>query len=76
MHNTTLLVQIPQAVCDLQDDVTSKVLAEIRELDDLMEQLATLANCLKMVNTITLTSSTATHVQGQDSSTRLTPKTG
>jgi hypothetical protein len=44
MNDTTLLVQIPNAVCDLEDDVSCEILAKVCQLDNLMEQFTTLAN--------------------------------
>jgi hypothetical protein len=44
MDDTTLLVQIPDAVCDLEDDMSREILAKVCQLDNLMEQFATLAD--------------------------------
>jgi hypothetical protein len=45
MDDTGFLVQIPDALRDLDDDVPGEILAEIGELHDLMEEFATLADC-------------------------------
>lgn len=43
MHNTLLLVKVFQSLCHLQDDVSTQVLAEVRQADNLMEEFATRA---------------------------------
>ena len=40
MHHASDLVQVLQGPGNLDDDVPRKVLAEVREPDDLVEQLA------------------------------------
>ncbi len=42
MDDASFLVKVANALGDLKNDVTSKVFAEVRQFDDLMEQLATL----------------------------------
>lgn len=37
MNNTSLFVQIPDSIGDLQDDVSTERFAEVSEFDDLME---------------------------------------
>ena len=45
VDDTTLLMQVSDAMSDLKDDVTREVLAEVRQLDDLVEELAALHHC-------------------------------
>lgn len=40
MHDTLLLVQVPDALRHLEDDVARELLGEVGELDDLVEELA------------------------------------
>jgi hypothetical protein len=42
VDNTTLLMQMPDAMCNLKNDVTREILAEVGILDDLVEKLSTL----------------------------------
>ena len=43
MHNTGLLMSVQKCVCHLFDDVSGKVLAEVRKADNLVEEFATWA---------------------------------
>ena len=45
VDDTTLLVQVPDALRDLEYDVACQILAEVGKLDDLVEKLATLHHC-------------------------------
>jgi hypothetical protein len=40
MHDTTLLVKIPDTLSDLHDDVSGKLFREVGEFDDLVEKLS------------------------------------
>ena len=40
MHDAALLVEVTDALSDLDDDMSRKGLAEVRELDDLVEEFA------------------------------------
>ena len=40
MHNTSFFVQIFQRLRHLHDDMPGQLLAEVRETDDLVEELA------------------------------------
>ena len=42
MHDAALLVQVTNALSDLDDDMSRKGLAEVRELDDLVEKFTAL----------------------------------
>lgn len=52
MNDTLLFVQVLQSLGDLDDDVTRKVLAKVRELHDLVEELA--ARCQLKDNVVVL----------------------
>lgn len=51
MHHAALLVQMPDALRHLDDDVAGQSLAKVGELYDLMEQLATFHDCMTSAHT-------------------------
>lgn len=42
MNHSSLFMKIPDTVGDLQDDMSTERLAEVGELDDLVEKLSSL----------------------------------
>lgn len=46
MYDSPLFVQIPNTVCHLKDNMAREVLTEIRQFDNLMEQLSAFHHCL------------------------------
>lgn len=68
MHDPALLMQVPDALRHLQDDVPRQVLAEVRQLHDLVEQLAALEHCTRGRGTgsmsISVDDATRTYVRG------------
>lgn len=45
MNDPTLLVEVPDSVSHLKDDMSCQVLAEVCQLDNLMEKLPAFADC-------------------------------
>lgn len=45
VNHTSLLVQVSNAVSDLEDDVPAELFAKVRELDNLVEELSSLHDC-------------------------------
>jgi len=42
MHNTSFFMQVPDASCDLQNDMSREFFAEVGQLDDLVKQFSSL----------------------------------
>ena len=77
MDYAPLLVEIPNAMCNLQNDVARKILAEICQLDDLVEQLSAFADCGSVISILgQRVVVRSTHAQAPGSSAPTTRRTG
>jgi hypothetical protein len=83
MHDASLFVEVPNSLRHLEYDVTRQILAKVRELYDLMEQLASFHDCFfrapanghesalhTMIGLAPATLIVGTHVQAPKSSAR------
>jgi hypothetical protein len=50
VNNAAFLVEVSDALCDLEDDVPRQVLTEVSQLDDLVEELSPSHHCRATVN--------------------------